>query len=192
MRTEGSDTLPVSSVGHDAAVTDLVDPGWKPALPALIPLFGRVVASRRPPYVIVMRSLWFAFSSAIVWIGVVVVLLTSGTDPTGRAIIGFTAIAAVTVITVIGTMWARRRRACVDPYSNDAGAYRSYFFACIAFGELPALVGFAFALVQARSVAYFVGAGITMIAFALIAPTRRFMAAQGPTLRLAFFTPPNA
>jgi hypothetical protein len=33
---------------------------------------------------------------------------------------------------------------------------------------------------------------LTLLAFAVVAPTRRFMAAQGPTLRLAYFTRPTA
>ena len=173
-------------------MTDVIDPGWRQALPAMIPLFGRVVASRRPPHIIVMRALWLSFASAIVWIGVVTVLLTSSSDATGSAVLGFAAIAVAAAVAAVGTVWARRRRARDDPHSNDAGAYRSYFFVCIAFGELPALAGFAFALAQSRTGTYFVGAAFTLIAFALVAPTRRFMAAQGPTLRFAFFTPPNA
>jgi len=156
----------------------------------MIPFFGRIVMARRQPQVVVVRALWLAFASAMVWIGVVVLILTSSHDATGSESLGVVAVAVATVITVVGTIWARRRRARVDPHSNDARAYRSCFFTSIAFGELPAFVGFAFALIQSRATTYFVGAVIALIAFAMVAPTRRFMAAQGPTLRLAFLTPP--
>jgi hypothetical protein len=186
-RTEGRvdsvATSPVSSVGHDAAVTDLADPGWKPALPAVIPLFGRVVASRGGPQIVVMRALWLSFASAMVWIGVVVLLLTSTKDASGSPSPGYAAIAGAAVVTLLGTIWARRRRSRVDPDANDANAYRTYFFIAIAFGELPALVGFVFALLQSRAPTYLVGAVITLVAFVFVAPTRRFLARQGPLLR---------
>jgi hypothetical protein len=172
-------------------VAELVDPGWREALPAMIPLFGRVVASRPRPQIVVMRALWLSFASAIVWIGVVTVLLTSSSDGTGSALIGFATVVGATVITVGGTLWSRRRRDRLDPHRDDASAYRTSFFIAVAFGELPALVGFAFALVQGRPATYFMGAAITLLAFAFAAPTRRFLTHQGPALRAAMLTPPK-
>ena len=172
-------------------MTDLVDPGWKPALPALVPLLGRVIASRTHPYIVVMRALWLSFASSIVWIAVVVALLTSSSDPTGSAAVAYAAVAAALVVDIIGTLSVRRRRARVDATSNDVGTYRTYFFLCVVFSELPALVGFGLAILTSRAAAYYLGGLIALLGFALVAPTRRFVAAQGPTFKLAVLTPPG-
>jgi hypothetical protein len=182
---ERPDTFPVSPVGHDAAVTDLVDPGWKPALPSAVPFFGRIIARQLKPQILVMRALWISFASAIVWIGVVVVLIMSDVEATGSAVVGYVAVLVATVAGAAGSVWAARSRAGKDPASNDANAYRSYFFLRIAFSEVPALVGFAFCFVVSRPTPYYVGGPIALFGIALVAPTRRFLARQGPVLREA-------
>jgi hypothetical protein len=176
---------------HHRRVTDLPDPGWRGALPAAIPFFGRIVATRRQPQIVSVRALWVAFATTIVWIGVVVILLVSSNDPTGSIAVAIGAVLVAAVIGVVGNVWARLRRRRADPALNDPSAYRTSFYICLAFSEVPAMVGFVLALFTSREAPYLVGGALTLIGFAAIAPTRRFMAAQGPVLRQAFYTAPG-
>ena len=176
---------------HDLRVTDLVDPGWRPALPAVIPFMGsRLIVGQ--PFVITLRALWLTFFSAVILIAVVATVLVSSDEPTGSVPVALAAIAVAACVEVGGIVWARRRRAAIDPASNSAGAYRTRLFAQVAFSEVPALVAFLFALIGGRAWIFYVGGAFALIGFAVAAPTRRDIAAQGPTVRYAFLTSPKA
>jgi drug/metabolite transporter (DMT)-like permease len=170
-------------------VTDLVDPGWKPALPAVVPFVGsRLIQGQ--PFVITLRALWLTFCGVVVFVAVVVTAMASGSH-TGSVPLAFGALAVAACIEAGGIVWARRHRTKTDPQLDSAGAYRTLLFQQIAFSELTALVGFVFALVEGRAWIYYVGAALTLVGFVVSAPTRRVIAAQGATARVAFLTPPG-
>ena len=170
-------------------MTELVDPGWRRALPAMVPLLGRG-AGQGQPQIVVMRALWVSFASTLVWIGLLVTFVMAGADPAGSSGVAFGAVLVAAAVGFVGSAWAQRRRARTDPASNSTRAYRTCFFVRLGFSELPAFVGFVCCFVVSRPTPYYFGGALALLGFAFVAPSRRFLSRQGPVLRAAMLTPP--
>jgi len=171
-------------------VTDAAnaDPGWgapRDVAFALVPFVPPSMARTGGDPLIVTRHLFLRFCSAIVLIGVVVLLL--GTDPSSDgavdlgpalAILGAIGVALVVAAEVVG----RRPLDCTSPRTL-AGSFRTRFFVRLALGEAAALIGFVALFVVDSPVPYFVGAVFTAVVFARLVPTRAHLAADQLRLR---------
>lgn len=142
------------------------------------------MAKRHGNGLVALRHLFLAFCSAVVLIGVVVLLI--GTDTSSDPAIGLgPALAAVTLVGIAGIVAAERFVRPLDCSSEAAlaSSYRTRMFLHLAFGEAPAFVGFVMLFVADTQVAYFVGAAFTAIVYVRIAPTKAHVVADRATLR---------
>ncbi|MCU1380429.1 MAG: hypothetical protein JWN29_3412 [Acidimicrobiales bacterium] len=152
------------------------DPGWgspKDVLLGLLP-FGPMMrigrATQRPPDLVTLRAIFLSFITAIVLIGVVVLLLVPGMEP---SVSGTTAALTVLALGVAGQVASgliARPLDCTSP-TTLATSYRTRFFLRLAFAESAALMGFVGANLSANLTVYLVGAAITAVGFTRLAPT---------------------
>jgi hypothetical protein len=171
------------------------DPGWGGLLRAvavgLIPLYGTQTLQRRAKGdgLKTLRSLFLSFASAILEIGVVVIVLSTlgnlNRDKTG---IPPGLAAAVLVVIGIVTLTAGANVARALPTTDMAklaAAYRVRFFLRIAFSESDALVGFVAFIITGRWWMYLLGAAFTAIGFARLAPTAASLAKDQDSIDVA-------
>lgn len=147
-----------------------------------------------------LRLLYASFVSAIVAIGVVVLILDgviedSDTVPDAAAI---GVIVLFGVVCLVAPPLVERPLDCTDDRSLVAG-YTTRFFLRLAFGETPALVAFVVFVLTGRAWLYLVGLPFTAIGFLRAAPSGRNLdrdeealvaAGCGRSLRAALGTVP--
>ena len=128
--------------------------------------------SAGPDGLLVLRTLFGSFVSAIVLIGVVVLILTSdegfGGDLAGVPAAAITAVVGILLQVVGGVV--ERPLTCTDAVGL-AASYRNRFFLRLAFAESAALVGFVLVVLSGNPAVYLVGAAVTAYGFARLAPT---------------------
>lgn len=171
---------------------DPVDPDDAPwfAGRQLISIFVPFAAMQRPRPgtngLALLRQVFVSFSLAVVMIGVVVLFLTAGDPPENAPSTGLV-LAAVAALGFLGFVAPQVVVAPLD-CSSDAtlvGGYRTRFFLRLAFAESAALVGFVGALLTGAPWPYLVGAAITAVGFARLAPTDANLAAEQDALATA-------
>ncbi len=172
------------------------DPGWRQALrgAAWIMVPGvalhrhrRRVEQRRIEPLAGLRSIFVAFSVALLLVGVVVVILWGASDlgedglsPTAVGV----AVGAIGVATLAAPKVADRPLDCADDQSL-VRSYTTRFFLRVAFGESAALVGFVGFILCGNPLVYFVGLALTAVGFWQAAPTARNLAEDQERLRAA-------
>jgi F0F1-type ATP synthase membrane subunit c/vacuolar-type H+-ATPase subunit K len=168
------------------------DPGWRPALGGslwgLVPSVGiaRTQAKVRRGELdglVALRSLFIAFATALVLVGVVVVVLWTTADLEARFAGGPVAVAvglAGLVLLVASTMVGR-----LDGSSEEALAesYRRRFFLRMSLSESAALLGFVGFILTENPAIYPLGTAFSAIGFALLAPTAANLARDQEALR---------
>lgn len=121
----------------------------------------------------VLRQLFLSFSSALVLITVVAVILSTSighVDPPTS--VSMTIVIVVGLASLIAGRRARRELDCRTDRTL-ADSYRQRFFLRLAFAESAALIGFAISIAIGPWWAYFVALAFTVAGFARLAPTRR-------------------
>ena len=181
----------MSRILHDLPVTDLVDPGWRRALLGAVPFMGRTLMLRQPR-VIVLRTLFVTFVASVVLIQWIVGLIVG--DATSTWSTGGTSalLLVMTVLMVGGIVWIRARYRNGKLGSTRVAAYTNRFFLQLGFGEAPTLVMFVAVLLGAPLWSCRVGGVVTLIGFAVVAPTRRDVARQDPHVIAALLGRPTA
>lgn len=156
------------------------DPGWAPAIREmggfLIPVVGAFRARRMQGRdgLLTLRSVFLAFVLAIALIGLVVIVLDSGSGLSGTRrdveIPGLLTIAAGVTSLWLGRVIGRRPLDCATD-ARLAATYRTRFFLTIAVAESAALIAFVMFILTSAATLYAIGAVFTLIGFATVAPT---------------------
>lgn len=157
------------------------DPGWRPALLALVPIFGvraGMQRARNHPArgLVIVRQLFLSFALAIGLFAFVLVEI--GLRPQDGSFSVSTVIGIVAVVAAVALVLGpivERQLDCSD-VGKLVESWRTRFFIRIALGEAPALVGFAGAFLSGRTVPYFVGAAAAVLMFTRAAPSVRNLA----------------
>jgi len=133
---------------------------------------------------VVLRSLFLSFATAIVLIAGVVLLIGDVTTGTVR-----TALGIGIVLVMAGVSFAVQAVAlrALDGSSDEAlgNSYRTRFFLRIALSEAIALVGFVVGLMVGPWWAYFPAAVLSLASLSRVAPTRASLASDQDALSLA-------
>ena len=153
------------------------DPGWfspTSLLTIFVPWVGLRRAQKDGTNALEMlRQLFTAFATALVLIGLVVLLLSSGNSSENAMSPGIVAagVAGYGVVSVFIPRLVERPLDC-----TDAGAllvsYRTRFFLRIAFADAAALVGFVGFFLADSWWLYPLGAAFALAGFVRLAPTR--------------------
>jgi F0F1-type ATP synthase membrane subunit c/vacuolar-type H+-ATPase subunit K len=168
------------------------DPGWRPALGGslwgVVPSIGiaRTQAKVRRGELdglVALRSLFIAFATALVLVGVVVIVLWTTADleagfaggPVAVAV-GLTGLVLLVASTMVGRL---------DGSSEEAlgESYRRRFFVRMGLSESAALLGFVGFVLTENPAVYPLGAAFSAVGFALLAPTAANLARDQEALR---------
>lgn len=168
-------------IGSPESLGPVEDPGWRPALIALVPIVGvRLAARRRRSHptsgLVLVRQLFLTFAVAIVMFGFVLTQLdlSSGDAPMSSGLVTVLVGVVACVALVIGPIVERPLDG--SSVGGLAETWRTRFFIRIAFGETPALVGFVGAFLAGSVFPYVLGACATAVIFARAAPSARNIA----------------
>lgn len=153
----------------------LPDPGWgrKRDMPLALLAPFLVARRSRSNSLVVLRTVFVAFATALPLIGIVTIVLTTGSDPIEKdfnPLIVLPVVGAIGALLVLLSPRFERDLPC-ETAAGLAEGYRVRFFQRIAFSEASALIGFVAFILSGRSLAYFVGAAWTALGFARLAPT---------------------
>jgi F0F1-type ATP synthase membrane subunit c/vacuolar-type H+-ATPase subunit K len=133
---------------------------------------------------VVLRSLFLSFATAVVLIGGVVLLL--GDTKTGGANTGLgIGIVLVAAGAAFGAQVVAGRSLDGSSEQSLGGSYRTRFFLRVALSEAIALVGFVVGISIGPWWAYFVAAPLSLVSLWRIAPTRSNLAADQSELSRA-------
>ena len=153
------------------------DPGWfsaKGLLWLLIPGLGIQRAQRDATDALgVLRVVFTSFSMALLFIGVVVAFLASGSSSEGTMSAGVVAagVAGYGAISLFVPRLVEPPLDCSGPPALLA-SYRTRFFLRIAIAEAAALLGFVGFFLTGEWWLYPLGAFFSFVGFARLAPTR--------------------
>lgn len=151
------------------------DPGWSGVWPSalwgLIPMIG-LHHVRRTRGIEPLRATFVAYMAGVVLFAIPLafVALHHASGATTTACVGAVLVAGVVCIAAI-TMFQRRPLDASSP-ATLADTFRSNFFLKLALAEFIALVGFTLTFVSGRFVVYPVAVALSLVAFAVAAPTR--------------------
>ena len=159
------------------------DPGWQLSWKSILVAFIPGLALRRSAMnhgadpLVALRKVFVSFSAAMVGVTLVVFVLgdmTTGDEPTRVSIAGVVGFGVVSLIL------GRTIKRDLDCSSTESllESYRNRFFFRLAFAESAALVGFLATIRLGPWWVYFFGLGFTVLGFALLAPSRRNLAAD--------------
>ncbi len=165
------------------------DPGWRSALRyslySLVP--GWSLRFRRrsgdSDGLVLLRGIFLSFTTALLLVGVVVVVLESA-DGLGGTVSDTPATVGVALIGLASLAGSRLERPL--PCEDDAGLARSYtqrFFLRLASAEAAALAGFVAFVLTGSGWMYPLGGLFTAIGFAQVAPTTRHLGEDEERLR---------
>jgi hypothetical protein len=167
--------------GSPELLRPVEDPGWRPALIALVPIVGiRIAASRRRNHpasgLVVVRQLFLTFALAIAMFGFVLTQLDlSSADASMSSVTVMVVVGAIAFVALVLGPIVERPLDGSD-VGRLAETWRTRFFVRIAFGEAPALAGFAGAFLAGSISPYVLGASATAVIFARSAPSARQIA----------------
>ena len=153
------------------APDDRDDPGWGRPREILLGVFLPSMAMRREheDRLVALRTIFVAFVTALLLIGVVSVLLVAGEEPTD----GVAAITGVVAAVGAGSQlvgWRLGRLDCTSPEAL-ADSYRQRFFLRLAALNAGALAAFTGTFLAHSVVPYAVGAAIALVGYLRLAPT---------------------
>jgi F0F1-type ATP synthase membrane subunit c/vacuolar-type H+-ATPase subunit K len=156
------------------AASDGGDPGWGSPGRILLGAVLPALAIRRAggDGLVMLRSVFLSFAFALVAVGVVAVLITSGEGGDGD-LSGTTAalgVGAIGLAAVTASQVVARRLDCTSEQALGE-SYRTRFFLRMALSESAALLGFVAVVVTDEPLPYGVGLAFAAVGFALAAPT---------------------
>ena len=159
------------------------DPGW--GRPQDI-LFGALVpqlAIRRlkgnPSPLLVVRTLFVSFVTALLLIGVVVAFLfTNRPDDSSSSPASWCAAAAVIAVIAVAVGYRLQQTLPCGTPAEVVGAYRSRFFLRMLANNVAALMGFALSFLGESPWPYFTALPIALVGHWLTAPTGAHLAAD--------------
>ncbi len=153
------------------------DPGWGPALRTLpvmiVPFVGMSRAVKSANSLIVVRSLWMLFVGAIIMMGVMAALVSSGEGLDGVMSQG-TALAVAAGGGVVAQLLAARfvREPDLAGETTFVPSFQRCFFVRVGAAEVAALGSFALFVVSGAPLVYYVGAVIALAALWDVRPGR--------------------
>lgn len=158
-------------------MTDPRDPGWRPAIgAALVPVKGARLVRDGGSALLVMRALWIAFTTAIVLIGVVVILVS--TELPGGGIDGRFTTAVVVALGVLAQAVAGAVLPAIA--GMKAGDVRRTaqraFFIRVLLAEPAALFGFLGFALSGNPAVYLAGAVVSFAGMVDAMPGERWLA----------------
>jgi hypothetical protein len=150
------------------------DPGWsgiwRKALVGLIPFgLGRV---HRAPGIATLRSVFVSYVAAVLLFGIPLAFVTPRSQSGDTTTICLVAVIVAGAVGIGAAHMFRGRPLDVSSAVALADAYRSNFFLKLAFAEFIALVGFTLTFVSGSYVVYPIAVALSLVAFAVAAPTR--------------------
>jgi hypothetical protein len=164
------------------------DPGWSglwpKALLGVIPVLG-VARVRRTPGIEGLRSLFVSYLAAIVLFAIPLPFVANGEQSGNTTAICLVVVLAVGAAGIAAAHMFRRRPLDVSSPAALADAYRSNFFAKLAFADCVVLVGFTLTFLSVNYVVYVVGVAVALVAFAIAAPNRTDVTRRQEELRVA-------
>lgn len=153
------------------------DPGWRPAIrAALVPVKGARLARDGGSSLLVMRALWIAFTTAILLMGVVVVLVS--TELPSGGIDGRFAAAFVVGLGVLAQVVAGAAVPAIGGRTaDDVGrtAQRAFFIR-VLLAEPAALLGFLGFALSGNPAVYLAGAVVSFAGMVDAMPGERWLA----------------
>jgi hypothetical protein len=164
------------------------DPGWqlswKTALYMVVPQLAMREARRAPDALVSLRRVFVAFCSALVLIGVVVVIL--GDLREGKNLVALAVVVTVAAgcLSLVAQRLLSKPLDCASP-EQLAATYRSRFFLRVAFSDASALIAFAMNIATGAWWVYYIGAAFAAIGFAMLAPTRDHLRREADALAMA-------
>jgi hypothetical protein len=169
------------------------DPGWRASLVGLLlfmPGISIVSANRRSGRadgLVLLRTVFLSFVSALFFVGVVVVLvldITSG-SPTAGVFPAAALVVGVGVVGLVASYLLGQRSLDCGSDQALAESYRKSFFLRIALAELAALVAFVASFLVGAGWLYLLGAVFSAAGFAGLAPTAGRLAQRQEDLERA-------
>ena len=166
------------------------DPGWfsaKSFLWTFVPGLGVRRAQQEVDNALQMlRLLFTSFAMALFFIGVVVVVLSSGTSAAEATSVGpiATSVVGCGMFSLFIPRFVERPLDCSSPQALVV-SYRTRFFLRIAFADAAALVGFVGFFLADAWWLYPLGVAFALVGFARLAPTRANLARDQEELNLA-------
>jgi peptidoglycan/LPS O-acetylase OafA/YrhL len=157
------------------------DPGWRSslryALFTLVPGWGLWLRRRsgNPDGLVLLRGIFLSFTTALLLIGAVVVVLetTDGLDGAVSDTLASLVVALVGGASLAGSRLERPLH-CEDD-ARLAGSYTQRFFLRVALAEAAALAGFVAFVVSGSGWMYPMGALFSAVGFVQLAPTTRHL-----------------
>ena len=171
---------------QDERTSAFEDPGWGSpkdiALGMVLPQLA-IRRSKGAPALQTTRTLFVSFTSGLVLIGFVVLLLTAGETPTGSPS-ATTACAAAALFAIVGVTVGRlmSRDLPCGSIGQLVGAYRTRFFLLMTFNEAGGLIGFVLVVLSRTPGPYFVALPIGLAGQWLAAPTQAHIEAEDRSL----------
>jgi hypothetical protein len=158
-------------------VSDEADPGWGPALRTLpvmiVPFVGMSRAVKSANSLIVVRSLWMLFAGAIIMMGVMAALISTGEGLDGVMSQG-TALAAAAGVGVVAQLLAARfvHDPDLSGETTFVPSFQRWFFVRVGAAEVAALGSFTLFVLSGAPLVYYVGAAIALAALWDVRPGR--------------------
>jgi hypothetical protein len=152
-------------------VTEADDPGWRPALVALVPFIGPFISRRRSrDGLTALRSAIVGLVAALFLFVVSLSYIVEGDSAPGSAllIVGALGIGVHAVLSLV----ARRELSTSSPKAL-ADSWRARMFIGVGFVELPALAAFAASLLVDTLWVYLLGMAFSLFGFWKIVPSKR-------------------
>lgn len=155
------------------------DPGWSPSLRRMPPV-ALLARGRHEPHsgapIVIARSAYLAFVTAMpLFLFVLTFILPwTSSEPTGTIV--YILLGAGAVVFALSFNVRRRMASCPDP-ARPAGQFVSGMFLTVACVEAAGLLGFVAAFLAEAIWPYAVGMTLSLIGFAVHAPTASRLAA---------------
>lgn len=162
------------------------DPGWafsgKDAVGLVFPPLllmrhgggaggGHVRRGGRPP-ILLLRAIFLVVVQALALLFVVLALVLPLRDPAQELSPVVYGVLAVALVGPLGGAWSRKRRLECGDLDHLAQQYAAVFFIGVALSESAALFGFVASFLAGGYWPYLVGVALSLVGFALIAPTK--------------------
>jgi F0F1-type ATP synthase membrane subunit c/vacuolar-type H+-ATPase subunit K len=167
------------------------DPGWQLSPLHFVPFGARVAMMRSKrsgaSSLVVLRQVFVSFCTVVVLFAVVVAMVARpAAGETSRDVGTWTAVVVlVGAVALTATRMISARRLDTTDATTLGNAFRTRFFLGLATAESVALVGFVGAFLALSPAVYLLAAVMTLVGFALIAPTRVHLEREDEALRAA-------
>lgn len=159
------------------------DPGWRPALRALIPFVGiKWRPQPAPDGITTIRSIFVGMVSALPLIAyslTYIVQTSREWSPASAAVIA-AGLDSHTGLTLLG-----RRPLTTDSLDSLSESWRTRWFLGVGLAEIPALLGFSLAIVTDALWVYLPGMAFGSAGFWRVAPTKASLRSDQERLRAA-------